>query len=76
MKTLKYSISFCFCVLALWNANTQNDKVAQKTERKATDLVYEANTLLEDDNFVSAEMEYRKALSKQENNVAGTYNLA
>ena len=76
MKTLKYSINFFFCLFTLYNAYGQNDKSAQKIERKATDLVYKANTLLEEDNFVSAEMEYRKALSEQENNVAGTYNLA
>lgn len=46
-----------------------------KAERQSKDLVYEANSLLEKDDFVSAEMEYRKAISKQKNNVAGAYNL-
>lgn len=52
------------------------DKVRLKAEKKATDLVYEANTLLEKEDFVAAEMEYRKAISEQANNVAGAYNLA
>lgn len=47
-----------------------------KSERKAKDLVYDANTLLENKDYVSAEMEYRKAISEQKNNVAGAYNLA
>jgi tetratricopeptide (TPR) repeat protein len=52
------------------------DKAKQKAEKIAKDFVYEANSLLEKEDFVAAEMEYRKAISKQENNVAGTYNLA
>lgn len=42
--------------------------------KKANNHVYEGNELVEDD-FTAAEMEYRKALSKQSNNVAGVYNL-
>lgn len=52
------------------------EKERLESERKAKDLVYEANTLVEKDNFVAAEMEYRKAISQQENSVVGTYNLA
>jgi tetratricopeptide (TPR) repeat protein len=43
--------------------------------KKANDFVHEANQLINEDNFVSAEMEYRKAISEQPENVAGTYNL-
>ena len=39
-------------------------------------MVYDANSLIENDDFVSAEMEYRKAISEQNSNVAGSYNLA
>ena len=39
------------------------------------DLISEANDLASNDAFVSAEMEYRKALSKKPTSVAGTYNL-
>lgn len=52
------------------------NKEKLKAEQKAKDFVYEANSLLEKEDFVAAEMAYRKAISKQENNVAGTYNLA
>lgn len=44
--------------------------------RKANNYVYEGNTLLTDkDDFVSAEMAYRKAISEQSTTTAGIYNL-
>ena len=43
--------------------------------KKANEYVYEGNALEENDDFVSAEMEYRKAISKQPTVVAGVYNL-
>lgn len=52
------------------------DKEKIKTEQKANNYVYEANELLEKEDFVTAEMEYRKAISEQSDNVAGAYNLA
>ncbi|MFC4722692.1 tetratricopeptide repeat protein [Geojedonia litorea] len=51
------------------------EKAQLLAEKKANDYVYEANELVNEDNFISAEMEYRKAISKQPNTVAGTYNL-
>ena len=73
MKPYIFSIlilvsSFCF---------SQNvDKAKKKAEKKATNLVYEANELLDGEDYITAEMEYRKAISEQANNVAGAYNLA
>ncbi len=52
------------------------DKERLKAEKKATNLVYGANELLEDDNYVEAEMEYRKAISKAPSKAVGSYNLA
>jgi len=51
------------------------DQAKEKSQRKAKNLVYEANTLIEKDDFVAAEMEYRKAISEQKDNVTGAYNL-
>lgn len=51
------------------------EKEAQLALKKANSYVYEANTLIEEDDFVSAEMEYRKAISKNPTTVAGVYNL-
>ncbi|WP_341216314.1 tetratricopeptide repeat protein [uncultured Wocania sp.] len=43
--------------------------------KKANNYVYEANNLVNEDDFVSAEMAYRKAISEQPTSVAGIYNL-
>lgn len=50
---------------------------AQKKDmalKQSNNLVYDANQLVDHD-FVSAEMEYRKALSYKPNNAIGAYNL-
>lgn len=53
----------------------QENKEALLAQKKANSHVYEGNELVDEDDFVSAEMEYRKAISEQSNNVAGMYNL-
>ena len=50
---------------------------AQKKDKSliaSNDYVYEANELVNED-FVAAEMEYRKAISQKPTNVVGAYNL-
>jgi len=42
--------------------------------QKSNDYVYQGNELLDED-FASAEMEYRKAISKKPSNAVGAYNL-
>jgi tetratricopeptide (TPR) repeat protein len=44
--------------------------------KKANNYVYEGNQLANEDDFVAAEMEYRKALSENPSNAVGAYNLA
>ena len=51
------------------------EKEALLALKKSNDYVYEGNTLSNEDDFVSAEMEYRKAISEQPASVAGIYNL-
>ena len=56
----------------------QKDKKAEAellAQKKANDYVYQGNELVDSDNYISAEMEYRKAISEQPSSVAGTYNL-
>ncbi|WP_034042599.1 tetratricopeptide repeat protein [Wocania ichthyoenteri] len=43
--------------------------------KKANNYVYEGNSLVNEDDFVSAEMAYRKAISEQPTSIAGIYNL-
>lgn len=45
-----------------------------KALQKSNDFVYEGNTLVNDD-FISAEKEYRKAISEKPTNAVGAYNL-
>lgn len=52
------------------------EKARQKAETQATDLVYDANSLLGEANYVEAEMAYRKAISKAPSKAVGSYNLA
>ncbi|MCH4552310.1 tetratricopeptide repeat protein [Aestuariibaculum lutulentum] len=64
--------------LFVCNAFAQDEeaqKLALLAQKKADGYVYEANNLIEDDDFVSAEMAYRKAVSEQPSSVAGIYNL-
>ena len=51
------------------------EKEKQRTEASAKNYVYEANEFAESDNFIYAEKEYRKAISKAPSVVAGSYNL-
>lgn len=53
------------------------DKNNQKLNslKKANNFVYEANEFVKADDYVSAEMEYRRAISEQPTHVAGAYNL-
>tara|TARA_R110002049_G_scaffold26248_10_gene91589 strand:+ start:4465 stop:5301 length:837 start_codon:yes stop_codon:yes gene_type:complete len=51
------------------------EKEALLALKKANSYVYEGNALVESDDFVSAEMEYRKAISENPTTVAGVYNL-
>lgn len=70
MKKLVIFVITCVSFLGF----SQENKERLLAEKKANNYVYEANTLVSED-FVAAEMEYRKALSKQSDNIAGMYNL-
>ena len=47
-----------------------------KADKRANNLVYKANELIEEDQYIEAEMEYRKAISEAPNKTVGAYNLA
>ncbi|QNK77011.1 aerotolerance regulator BatC [Winogradskyella sp. PAMC22761] len=47
-----------------------------EADKNATNLVYKANTLINDDSYIEAEMEYRKAISEAPSKAVGSYNLA
>ena len=65
-------------ILALFSLSSfAQDKEEQEllAQKKANDLVYDANILADNEDYVSAEMEYRKAISEQPNYPVGAYNL-
>jgi tetratricopeptide (TPR) repeat protein len=74
---MKQIITYIFLLIAgfVFAQEEDNKKEQAKTTKKANDLINEANDLASNDNFVLAEMEYRKAISTKPTSVAGTYNL-
>lgn len=56
-------------------AQETHEKEEQLAMQKANEFIYQANELIEQDDFVSAEMEYRKAISEKPNLAVGAYNL-
>lgn len=53
----------------------EDDKAKKLALKKANNYVFQGNELLEED-FVEAEVAYRKAISEEPSMVAGNYNLA
>lgn len=73
---MKYILVTLFTLIATVSFSQEKDKEAQLlAQKKANNYVYEANSLMGSDDFVSAEMAYRKAISEQATSVAGIYNL-
>ncbi|GAA4801170.1 tetratricopeptide repeat protein [Litoribaculum gwangyangense] len=71
---MKIAVYIMIAISAITGAQN-TDKLQLLTQKKANNYVYEGNNLLNEDDFVSAEMEYRKAISEKPTSVAGTYNL-
>lgn len=68
--------SVLILILLISSFSFSQEKEDGKVIRKANNYVYEGNTLLADkDDFVSAEMAYRKAISERSTTTAGIYNL-
>ncbi|MGB0980926.1 MAG: aerotolerance regulator BatC [Winogradskyella sp.] len=72
---MKLYITGVLLLIASFGFSQNPNKQQLKAEKKATNYVYNANTLVEH-NYVEAEMEYRKAISEAPNKVVGAYNLA
>jgi len=76
MKPYKFISILLLTVFSCIYLTAQNeDKNTLEIENKAKNLVYSGNEYLSNDNFVSAEMEFRKAISEMPTNVEGAYNL-
>lgn len=70
---MKQILTYLFIITSFLSFS-QDDKKELLALNKATNYVVEANDLVNDD-FIAAEMEYRKAISIKPTNVAGAYNL-
>jgi tetratricopeptide (TPR) repeat protein len=72
---MKYFTILIAMFIGLSGLSQDLNKAQLKAEKNATNLVYEANELIEGDNYVEAEMEYRKAISEAPDKTVGSYNL-
>lgn len=72
---MKNLITYLVLLISFLSFGQEKEKEKELALKKANDFVHEANQLINEDNFVSAEMEYRKAISEQPASVAGVYNL-
>ncbi len=68
MKVYIFLIAFSFSLLGF----SQEKDIALQ---ESNNLVYEGNELISENEFVSAEMEYRKAISKKPSNAVASYDL-
>lgn len=73
---MKFYIALITLLIGNFGLSQQVDKAQIKAEKKATNLVYKANELVDQDNYIEAEMEYRKAISEAPKKAVGAYNLA
>ncbi|WP_373073912.1 tetratricopeptide repeat protein [Zeaxanthinibacter enoshimensis] len=74
MKNIIFLISFLLMVpaIAQTGETQQEDEKAVKTSKN---LTWEANEDLQENEFVTAEAKYRRAIDKSKTNVAAPYNL-
>jgi len=72
---MKKIFTYILILVSILSYGQEKDKEQELALKKANDYVHEANQLISEDDFISAEMEYRKAISEQPASVAGTYNL-
>ncbi len=73
---MKFYIALITLLIGSFGFAQDINKEQLKAEKKAANLVYKANELVEEDNYIEAEMEYRKAISEAPSKTVGAYNLA
>ncbi len=72
---MKQIATYILLLITTISFSQEKDKEQLLALKKANNYVYEGNSLIGEDDFVSAEMAYRKAISEQPTTVAGIYNL-
>ncbi|MFB9055130.1 tetratricopeptide repeat protein [Mariniflexile ostreae] len=66
---------YILLLLSTFSFSQEQDKAQLLASKKANDYVFQGNTLIGDDDYVSAEMAYRKAISERPETTEGIYNL-
>ncbi|EAR02956.1 tetratricopeptide repeat protein [Maribacter sp. HTCC2170] len=74
-KMNKYLLILLFIGSASIAQDKKEEKLKEKALNESTNLTWEGNKSLSEDNFVSAEVDYRRAIAKSEENNAAPYNL-
>ena len=74
---MKHVFVYILTVLSIssFAQDKSKEREALLALKKANNYVYEGNKKADNNDFVSAEMAYRQALSEQESSVVGAYNL-
>lgn len=72
---MKFKIAFLLSLVGYLAVAQEDDKAKQKALTASKDLTWEGNKQLSEDNFTEAEVDYRKAIAKSDENVAARYNL-
>ncbi|MCX7546476.1 tetratricopeptide repeat protein [Xanthomarina sp. F1114] len=74
---MKHVFVYILTILSIssFAQDKDKEKEALLALKKANNYVFEGNEKAVNDDFVSAEMAYRQALSEQSSSVAGAYNL-
>lgn len=72
---MKQLLSVIFIFVTLASFSQEKEKEQLLAMKKANNYIYEGNALLDENDMISAEMEYRKAISELPNSAIGNYNL-
>ena len=73
---MKFYIVLITLLIGSFGFSQDLNKKQKEADKKATNMVFKANELVVEDNYVEAEMEYRKAISEAPTKAVGAYNLA
>lgn len=73
---MKHIVFYIFALMTVSVFSQENGQKAQlKAAKNANNLVFEANDLIGKDDFISAEMAYRQAISEAPTEAIGSFNL-
>lgn len=72
-KINKVLVLFFVCFTTV--AQEVDEKEKERALRSSTNLTWDGNKALSEDNFIAAEIDYRKAISKSPDNSVAPYNL-